>query len=419
MIRNSCKQYLDLENVKAQKAVTKNKTSIVSSSIQTKESQLTPQQKEIGNKGKISSYMANNPSIINSTLPTCPICNKRCTNNCKAVGYDTCDQWFHYECEKLSTEEIKIIAENGDDNYICKTCKIQINALNDESDNESPTNARASIYSIPNPHYTPVQIISAPSTDNFIVNNNNVSSAMQHPRIMVPGMSKTQTIHKFGNNTNRVKSKRLQLQTSNKHGANLTNIDNTDISNGQHIGNSNISHQSNSSRPPTITHALYQTEINQLKGELEAKDKIIKSKENKICKLDSEITTLKKQIATNRSFTINLEQEKKDLEHSLVILRKRIEQLEGINGKSQESSNPNPTNITSESNYTMNEMKIGFLEQKVRQIELDMQKHDTKIMFMNEKLYCSNNNREEQKSHSKGSQKTSFSNKQWSKPHLP
>ncbi|CAC5399464.1 unnamed protein product [Mytilus coruscus] len=241
--------------------------------------------------------MANNPSIINSTLPNCPICNKRCTNNCKAVGCDTCDQWFHYECEKLSTEEIKIIEENGDDSYICKTCKIQINALNDESDNESqnhlasPSNARASNYSIPSPHYTPVKITSAPSTDNCIVNNNNGSSATQHTRIMVPGMSKTQTIHKFGNNTNQVEHKRLQLQTSNKQGANLTKIDNTDISNGQHIGNGNISHQSNSSTPPTITHALYQTEINQLKDELEAKDKIVKSKENKICKLDSEITT--------------------------------------------------------------------------------------------------------------------------------
>ncbi|CAC5399463.1 unnamed protein product [Mytilus coruscus] len=47
----------------------------------------------------------------------------------------------------------------------------------------------------------------------------------------------------------------------------------------------------------------------------------------------------------------------------------------------------------------MNEMKIWFLEKKVRQIELDMQKHDTKIMFMKEKLYCSNNNREERKYH--------------------
>ncbi|CAC5378656.1 unnamed protein product [Mytilus coruscus] len=262
MIRHSCKQYLDMENVNAQKAVTKNNTSIVGSAIQTKESQLTPQQKEIGNKGKISSYMANNPSNINSTLPTCPICNKRCTNNCKAVGCDTCDQWFYYECEKLSTEEIKIIEENGDDNYICKTCKIQTNALNDESDNESqnhldsPTNARASNYSIPSHQNTPLQIISAPSTDNCKMNNNNGSSAMQHPRIMVPGMSKTPTTHNFGNKSNHAEPKRLQLQTSNKHGANSTNIDNADTSNAQHIGNDNISHQNNSSRPPTITHAL-------------------------------------------------------------------------------------------------------------------------------------------------------------------
>ncbi|CAG2201715.1 unnamed protein product [Mytilus edulis] len=76
-----------MDNVKAQKEVSKNKTTIVSSSIQTKESQLAPQQKK-SNKGKISSYMANNPSIINSSLLTYPICNKRCTNNCEAVGCD-------------------------------------------------------------------------------------------------------------------------------------------------------------------------------------------------------------------------------------------------------------------------------------------------------------------------------------------
>ncbi|CAC5401569.1 unnamed protein product [Mytilus coruscus] len=115
MIRNSCKQYLDMENSKVQKA----------------ESQHTPQQKEIGSKRNISSNMANNPSIKNYTLPTCPISNERCTNKCKAVGCDTCDQWLHYDCEALSPEKIKIIEENGDDNYICKACKIQITALNE------------------------------------------------------------------------------------------------------------------------------------------------------------------------------------------------------------------------------------------------------------------------------------------------
>ncbi|VDI51418.1 Hypothetical predicted protein [Mytilus galloprovincialis] len=47
----------------------------------------------------------------------------------------------------------------------------------------------------------------------------------------------------------------------------------------------------------------------------------------------------------------------------------------------------------------MNEMKIWFLEQKVRQIELDMHKHDTKIMYMNEKIHNTNNTRKEENHH--------------------
>ncbi|CAG2256235.1 unnamed protein product [Mytilus edulis] len=187
-----------------------------------------------------------------------------------------------------------------------------MNALNDKSDNESqskldsPTNVRPSNYTGSSPQNTQLQIISATPTENCKRNNNNGSSAMQHPRIMVPGMSKTPTIHNFGNNINYDKPKGLQLQASKKHGTNTTNTDNVDTTNGKHIGNDSSSLQNNSSSSPTITNALYQIETNQLKCELEAKDKTIKSKE------------------------INLEQEKKDIEHSLVIARKRIKQLEGI-----------------------------------------------------------------------------------------
>ncbi|VDI05597.1 Hypothetical predicted protein [Mytilus galloprovincialis] len=243
MIRQSCKQYLDMENMKSQKAVSKHKTSIDSSSIQSKEGRLTPQQEELGNKEQISSNMAINPCITNSTLPTCPICNKMCTNNCKAVGCDTCDQWFHYECENLSAVDIKIIEEIGDDNYICRTCKIQLNALIDKSDNESqsnldsPTNVRPANYNVSSPQNTLLQIISPTTTENCKRNNDNGSSAMQHPKIMVPGMSKTPTIQNSGNNVNYAKPKRLQLQATKKHGTNTTNTDNVGITNGQHIGN--------------------------------------------------------------------------------------------------------------------------------------------------------------------------------------
>ncbi|VDI73463.1 Hypothetical predicted protein [Mytilus galloprovincialis] len=311
-----------MENMKSQKAVSKNKTSIDSSSIQSKEGRLTPQQEELGNKEQISSNMAINPCITNSTLPTCPICNKRCTNNCKAVGCDTCDQWFHYECENLSAVDIKIIEENGDDNYICRT---------------------------------------STTTENCKRNNDNGSSAMQHPKIMVPGMSKTPTIQNSGNNVNYAKPKRLQLQATKKHGTNTTNTDNVGTTNGQHIGNDRPIHQNNSNSSPNINNALYQTEINQLKCELEAKDKIIKSKENKICKLDSEITTLKKQIATNRSFTINLEQEKKGHRTLFGPFFRNSHSKEGTAKGSR--TNPTPSQKLQKQTHSITDLQLEEIKQ--------------------------------------------------------
>ncbi|CAC5401570.1 unnamed protein product [Mytilus coruscus] len=71
---------------------------------------------------------------------------------------------------------------------------------------------------------------------------------------MVPCMSKAQTIHKSGNNTNQAEPKRLKLQMLNKPSANLTNVDNTDMSNGQHIWSVNDS-ITQASRYPQITSA--------------------------------------------------------------------------------------------------------------------------------------------------------------------
>lgn len=64
---------------------------------------------------------------------------------------------------------------------------------------------------------------------------------------------------------------------------------------------------------------ILKEEIKHLNSQLGLKDKQLKTKELLICKQDSEIKLMKKELATNRTLTIKLEQDKKDLEHSLLI----------------------------------------------------------------------------------------------------
>jgi len=74
--------------------------------------------------------------------------------------------------------------------------------------------------------------------------------------------------------------------------------------------------------------SLHHAEIDHLNSLLVQREKVIKSRDTKICKLDAEITQLKKQLATSRAYSIILEQDKKELQQSITIANKRIDQLE-------------------------------------------------------------------------------------------
>ncbi|CAC5358564.1 unnamed protein product [Mytilus coruscus] len=118
-------------------------------------------------------------------------------------------------------------------------------------------------------------------------------------------------------------------------------------------------------------------EIKHLQSVVEQRDRTIKSKDNKIIKYESEIVQLKKQLATNRSYTITIEEKNKELQQSLLISSQRIEQLEHETNKTPLSG------TTSQSQSSeKNEIKIWFLEQKLRQVELDVHKNNTELLML-------------------------------------
>ena len=69
--------------------------------------------------------------------------------------------------------------------------------------------------------------------------------------------------------------------------------------------------------------SLHHVEIDHLNSLLVQREKIIKSRDTKICKLDAEITQLKKQLATSRAYSITLKQDNKELQQSITITNKK------------------------------------------------------------------------------------------------
>ncbi|CAC5371845.1 unnamed protein product [Mytilus coruscus] len=114
---------------------------------------------------------------------------------------------------------------------------------------------------------------------------------------------------------------------------------------------------------------ILEEEIKDLKSQLGLKDKQLKTKESLICKQDSEIKLMQKELATNRALTIQLEQDKKDLEHSLLIQQK-------------------PSNTVHEpSAFNREDNSRSYaMEQRVRSLEFELLKQDNKISNLSDKF---------------------------------
>ncbi|CAG2245369.1 unnamed protein product [Mytilus edulis] len=200
--------------------------------------------------------------LIGPQFPLCLVCNKQCDENPTSVACDICNQWIHFKCEGLTPENVSDI-ELNDESYICRLCTNQRVTVN--SDMETNINH-----------------------DNIVVNssvrqanlNSNTESVGQTP------LTRTFELKENCQPTVMTESLLDQVNTL-PSGPNMANSpDNTE---------------------------LHKAEIAHLQTQIEKRDKLLKVKDSKILKYESEIDQLKKQLSTNRAYSITLEDKNKDL----------------------------------------------------------------------------------------------------------
>ncbi|CAG2237180.1 unnamed protein product [Mytilus edulis] len=125
---------------------------------------------------------------------------------------------------------------------------------------------------------------------------------------------------------------------------------------------------------------ILKEEIISLKLEITHKDKGIKQKDSQIYKLQTEVSTQKKELAASRAYAIKLENDIRDLEHSLLIQKQK--QSSSVNADFNRQSPFSDNSNKSESEN----LKSWFLEQRMRQMELEICKQDNKISNLSDKL---------------------------------
>ncbi|CAC5414421.1 unnamed protein product [Mytilus coruscus] len=125
-----------------------------------------------------------------------------------------------------------------------------------------------------------------------------------------------------------------------------------------------------------ITHVKRKEEINHLKTKLARSEKLLKNKDSQLRKLDSEMNTLKKELATNRAYTVNFEQDIIDLATSL-----RIQNQNNCVYTRRESHNDDE-----HSKDQNEEIKSWILEERIKTLEYDAIKQDNKINNLSDKL---------------------------------
>ncbi|CAG2191259.1 unnamed protein product [Mytilus edulis] len=271
---------------------------------------------------------ANEP-LIGPQFPLCLVCNKQCDENPTSVACDICNQWIHLKCEGLTPEKVSEI-ELNDESYICRLC----------------TNQRVNSDMETNINHDNIVVNTSVCQENL---NNNTESVGQTP------LTRTFELKENCQPTVMTESLLDQVNTL-PSGPNMANSpDNTE---------------------------LHKAEIAHLQTQIEKRDKLLKVKDSKILKYESEIDQLKKQLSTNRAYSITLEDKNKDLQHSLLIINQRVEQLENYPTQGSTNSHTCTQNVQSTPQSEIGEMKIWFLEQKVRQLELDVHKNNTELSLI-------------------------------------
>ena len=57
--------------------------------------------------------------VLFKSLEVCGKCNKKCTDNEKAIQCDLCCMWVHADCENINEQQYKAIENLGNSVYFC------------------------------------------------------------------------------------------------------------------------------------------------------------------------------------------------------------------------------------------------------------------------------------------------------------
>jgi hypothetical protein len=131
--------------------------------------------------------------------------------------------------------------------------------------------------------------------------------------------------------------------------------------------------------PVNMNSNILKQEIDYLKQKLVQKDKTIKQKDNQNYKLQTEMSALKKELSTSRAYAIKLENDIREVEHSLKIQK----QKQGMNEARAENSEKQHSNYNQSDNESM---KNWVLEQRIRQLELEVLRQDNKLSKLSDKM---------------------------------
>lgn len=288
-----------------------------------------------------------------------------CTEECivKSVECSKCEYWLHYECENIPPEEIALLVANENQDYICNGCAMNTDFI----DMESVRNTTDSL---------------EPSTDP------KDTTAGNYPPLATNTKSKTYT----ESITSSVSGSSNRQSTPNNVVPQRPNIEGNKSNQSTHRTRTNalkttgpvqIPQRPVSRHTPTAPYM-----VQHLEDESNSATKLLKEKEVKIKKLESDLTQCKKQLSTARAFTTNLENKYKDLEESNRILKTKLLLAEDLshNGVHHPQQQPH-TCRSAESSQTEDRMKLWYYEQRVHQLELENVKTSSRIDKLEAMLY--------------------------------
>lgn len=366
-IRDYCLLFLDSteqDNTGEVHKLQKRKSRVKEISCNTNIQQATSPKQVLYSNNQSSLSTVKDNIEINNWL--CPICRKCCESD--AVECEVCEEWLHYDCERLTAEVIYTIEHNLSEEYTCRSCqelRCMQSELNKDTTSDNVTAESSKCVSI-------VKQTKSSSSNNHeahIKRSNESSTSSTHVSISnenevteINGVNKPRGISRNEEQDNEETYVKTSVRSPDTSMLNTPRARNEPLENSV---NSNL---------------LLREEMNILKLKLTQKEKSNKQKDSQIYKLQTESSSLKKDLSTSRAYAIKLEHDIRELEQSLQIQKQKLN-MSNQNSNRFESMD---TNHNRHSDYES--AKNMILEQRVRQLEFDWIKHENKIDNLNDKL---------------------------------